>query len=248
MHADGDDESVAKAEEAPEFDHAPASQRRRGLTLPKVVVLLAATSFLAGTVGWALHARSDEQGVNKVDVGFAQDMIVHHDQAVQMALEIVGDQSVDPAIRNAAQEIVIFQRYEVGLLNDSLARWAEPVETGGDAMAWMGAPVAPSAMPGLATSSQMERLSHATGDDKAAMFLALMTRHHQGGATMAAYAAEHGRDGITRSVARAMNSNQLTEIVEYEQLRQRLGLPIPKGLGPLDEAELTAHSTMSMDN
>lgn len=198
-------------------------------------------------VGWALHARSDDAAINEVDVGFAQDMIIHHDQAVQMALEIVGDQTVDPAIRTAAQEIVIFQRYEVGLLNDSLARWDEPVETK-EAMGWMGTPMAPSDMPGLATTAQMERLSAASGEDKAAIFLALMTRHHQGGAAMAGAAAANGRDTITRGVARAMNRNQLAEIVEYEQLRKRLGLAIPKGLEPLPNAALTGHAAMSMDD
>lgn len=222
-------------------------QRRRSVALGRVVLLVAATSFFAGTVGWALHARSDEAAINEVDIGFSQDMIIHHDQAVQMALEIVGDQSVDPAIRTAAQEIVIFQRYEIGLLNDSLARWDEPVETK-EAMGWMGTPMAPSDMPGLATTAQMERLSAASGEDKAAIFLALMTRHHQGGAAMAGAAAANGRDTITRGVARATNRNQLAEIVEYEQLRKRLGLAIPKGLEPLPNAALTGHATTSMDD
>ena len=90
-------------------------------------------------------------------------------------------------------------------------------------------PVPERDMPGLATDAQMDRLAKAKGRDAAALFLAMMSRHHQGGVHMARYAAEHGKDHIMRRLAGSMARNQSTEIVEYSQTRRRLGLPVPSG-------------------
>lgn len=223
---------------------APQGEQR-GLSWPKVGVLLLAIAFLAGAVGWFINDRQAAASRNAVDIGFSQDMISHHDQAVEMALILLAKPSIPAGIRSAAQEIIIFQRYEIGLLNDSLARWDEDVTPEGPAMGWMGEAVPRSNMPGLATSRQLDELRGANGTQAAAVFLALMTRHHQGGAAMAEAAAKSGRDSILRSLAASLARNQRIEIIEYESLRKRLDLPIPRGLEPLAEKP-AGHGTMNM--
>jgi len=199
------------------------------LTAWRVFALVVVFAFLGGSVGWVLRNRQVAWGHNKVDVGFAQDMLAHHEQGIEMSLSVLNDPTLPVQVRNIAQEVVIFQRYEIGLLNDALARWNEPTEGNGTAMKWMGMPVPERAMPGLATDAQMDRLAKAKGRDAAALFLAMMSRHHQGGVHMARYAAEHGKDHIMKELAASMARNQSTEIVEYSQTRQRLGLPVPSG-------------------
>ena len=135
-------------------------------------------------------------------------MVVLLDQAVDMALEVVGDPHVPALVRRAALEVVMFQRFEIGLLNDALVRWDEPVEGGGKATGWMGQPVEEGSMPGLRTDAQMRDLSSAGGNDQAASFLALMSRHHQGGALMGESAATNGRDKTMTGIARSMPENQ----------------------------------------
>lgn len=228
------------ARDAATDDTVPPARPRSGWL--RTAVLLTAVAFLGGSVGWAVRVHQERSSRNRVDVGFAQDMITHHDQAVQMALIVLGDPTVPTEVRSAAREILIFQRYEIGLLNDSLARWDESVEGPAKAMGWMGSPLSRAKMPGLATEGEMDRLSDARGQDAAARFLALMTRHHQGGIEMASHAADHGRDGLTKQLATSIARNQRTEIVEYEMLRNRLELPIPEGLEPLAEGE--GHASM----
>lgn len=199
------------------------------LTPMRIAALIVAFTFLGGATGWVLRDRQVAWGHSKVDVGFAQDMLAHHNQAVEMALTVLGDETVPTEIRNQAQEVVIFQRDEIGLLNDALARWDEPTQGNGTAMGWMGVAVPESQMPGLATDAQMARLSNAKGRAAGALFLAMMSRHHLGGVDMARYEAKHGKDHIMRALGDSMARNQSQEIVEYSQMRHRLGLPVPSG-------------------
>lgn len=199
------------------------------LTPWRVVALLTVFAFLGGTVGWVVRDRQASAHRNQVDVGFARDMIVHHDQAVEMALTVLADTTVPLGVRNDAQEIIIFQRNEIGLLNDSLARWGYATEGNGTSMAWMDMAVPSDKMPGLATDAEMARLATTKGREAGALFLAMMSRHHLGGIDMARYAAEHGSDHILVNLAGSMVRNQASEIAEYSQLRRRLRLAVPSG-------------------
>ncbi|MDQ6698483.1 MAG: DUF305 domain-containing protein [Actinomycetota bacterium] len=199
------------------------------LTAWRVVALIIVFAFLGGTVGWVIRDRAVDPHPNAVDVGFARDMIVHHDQGVEMALSVLSDPTVPVGVRNDAQEIIIFQRNEIGLLNDSLARWGYATDGNGTSMAWMGMPVPTAFMPGLATDAEMARLAKAKGREAAALFLAMMSRHHLGGIEMARYAARHSSDRIMINLAGSMARNQSSEVTEYSQLRRRLHLPVPAG-------------------
>ncbi|MGH9224288.1 MAG: DUF305 domain-containing protein [Acidimicrobiales bacterium] len=186
-------------------------------------IALAALCFLAAAGGYALGTpRRPTEG--SADVGFLRDMIVHHDQAVVMAA-IALDKGTEPLVRTFAKEIVILQRYEIGIMDAYLARWGYERESGeGTAMAWMGVPVPPDEMPGLASPVQMGALREAGGRGADRLFLELMREHHRGGADMAAAAASRARDGRVRDLASAMARNQRIEINEMEAARQRLGL------------------------
>jgi uncharacterized protein (DUF305 family) len=199
------------------------------LTPWRIVALIVAFTFLGGAAGWVVRDRQEAWGHNTVDVGFAQDMMAHHDQAIEMALTVLSDDTVPREIRSEAQEVVIFQRDEIGLLNDALARWDKPTVGNGTAMGWMGRPVPANQMEGLATDAQMARLSKARGRAAGALFLAMMSRHHLGGIDMARYEAKHGKDHIMKALADSMARTQSQEIVLYSQTRHRLGLPVPSG-------------------
>lgn len=199
------------------------------LTAWRVFALVLVFAFLGGSIGWVLRDRQEAWGHNRVDVGFAQDMLAHHDQGVEMALSVLSDPTLPTQIRSIAQEIVIFQRFEIGLFNDALARWDQPTEGNGTAMGWMGMAVPARQMPGLASDAQMARLAETRGNGAAALFLAMMSRHHLGGIDMARYEAGHGRDHIMKALAESIARNQTTEIVEYSATRTRMHLPVPSG-------------------
>ena len=156
-------------------------------------------------------------------------MITHHEQAIIIATEVSRYDGLPPVIESFAEEVLIFQRYEMGAMAAKLQSWGEIQQVDGPAMAWMGEPVAPEAMPGLVKDDDLERLATAQGDDRAALFLALMSQHHLGGAHMAEAAVELVEDDYVRNLATGMAKQQRTEIGEYSLARKRLGLPVPAG-------------------
>lgn len=190
------------------------------------VVLGVAVLFLAGAVGYFVGTSDDRAapGAGSVDVGFLQDMISHHEQAIEMAnLEIVG--GAEPSVRIYAREILLFQSYEVGLMDRQLNVWGHHrQQRSDDAMTWMDMTVPVAQMPGLASEQEMDALGELSGRDVDALFLQLMQDHHAGGVHMAEYAADHASNAFVRDLAARMARNQAIEIRELDKTRLELGL------------------------
>lgn len=197
----------------------------RGWARP--IVLAAALAFLAGGLGYLLGDAQAEVGdvpAGRVDTGFLVDMADHHEQAVTMAL-YASEHATDPSVRNFAREVIIFQRYELGLIDAFLGQrglerpaWDPDRET----MAWMGQPTPLSSMAGVASEEQMAALRDARGVEADLLFLDLMTAHHEGGVSMAQWAALTGETEQVRDLARVMADNQASEIGEYATARARI--------------------------
>lgn len=191
-----------------------------------VALLVAALVFLGGAVGYTL-GRGRPPGASSADVRFLQDMILHHEQAVRIATTAVTTAS-DSAVRHFAREVVIFQQYEIGLMEGWLQRWDQPrVPDRETVMEWMGHEIPATAMPGLASDEALAAYEQAAGREVDAGFLRLMTVHHRGGVHMAEAARSRVGDSAVRELAERMATNQRTEIAEYQQLAQRLGIGLP---------------------
>ena len=200
--------------------------------------MLAAVAFLGGAIGYAVG--SDRGGgPSEADVGFLRDMITHHEQAIIIAKEVSRYDGMPQVIESFAEEVLVFQRWEMGAMSAKLQSWGEPQQVDGEAMAWMGEPVPTDEMPGLASDENLERLANAEGDERAALFLALMSKHHLGGVHMAEAAVELVEDDYVRGLAAGMAQQQRAEIGEYSQARQRLGLAVPDGF--TDPPTVDAH-------
>ncbi|WAT17384.1 DUF305 domain-containing protein [Aurantiacibacter sp. MUD11] len=116
-------------------------------------------------------------GYSPADVSFMQGMIVHHQQAVDMAA-LVEDRTNTDEILAVAGRINASQEDEIEFMQGWLTDRNEPV-----AMAGMGH-AGHSGMQGMATPEQMEELAAARGTAFDRLFLQLMVRHHQGAVTM----------------------------------------------------------------
>lgn len=183
----------------------------------RLAVLGLAVAFLAGAVGFAAAARSADDRPNAVDVGFLQDMRFHHDQAVAMSLLMVQKPLDDgnPTVRVIAQELLLGQQIESGVMVGLLSRWGRPeANETGTAMAWMDEPVPLDRMPGLATEANLDQLIAARGAEADQLFLRLMIAHHEGGLHMAERAASDAAVADTRDFAAALVRNQRDEITE----------------------------------
>ncbi len=217
-----------------------------GAVLPRtrsqVLVAVAALMFLAGAAGYALGRRgaTDDRSRESADVGFLYDMAAHHQQALALAnLELTN--GTDPAAQRWARDILRAQAYEIGLMEMKLGQLGhDPADRPDVAMAWMGAPVEPAAMPGLASADELATLTAATGADADALFYALMIDHHRAGVAMAESGAAEADDEWVADTAGALARIQSSEIAEMTADRERAGLSTtPPGYvaddsGPMD--------------
>jgi len=194
---------------------------------------------LAG--GWMLAARSADPSTTSVEAGFARDMQVHHDQAVEMAL-IVRDRTDDPEIRSLAYDIATSQAQQSGQMYAWLNDWGVPQARPGEPMEWMSTPtldgsagqghehgtasataspddaVSAAAMPGMASDADLERLRNASGTDAEVLFLTLMLAHHRGGVEMADAVLDRSTHPLVTTLARAIVFAQSGEIDYMESL------------------------------
>jgi len=196
-------------------------------------VLVAAVSYAAGTrqssngsaapvgqPGGSAPTSSDPSHLKAqpVDVGFAADMIDHHDQAVAMALLVI-DRATTSAVRTLALEIATSQRREGGMLVQFLRdRGIDHTDPNRLVMTWMNQPTPHDKMPGLASNEELLQLTNATGADVDRLFAELMIRHHEGGVHMASYAVDHAESQDIRDLASRMIVAQQREIGELQQL------------------------------
>jgi uncharacterized protein (DUF305 family) len=222
---------------------APPAERR-GWARPLIAVLAAVGLLLFGAaagllIGLPGSSATSTPTADSVDVGFAQDMSVHHQQAVQMA-SWERDHTTDPVLAQLASDIEATQNSQVGRMQGWLEMWGAGALPVGGHMAWMSAPDghghmsatmsggAVATMPGMASTADLAALRAATGPQLDVLFLQLMLRHHEGGASMLQYGAEHAETPQVRNLAAQMLSSQTTEAGYMRQLlAQRGGQPLP---------------------
>ncbi|WLQ37410.1 DUF305 domain-containing protein [Streptomyces castrisilvae] len=162
---------------------------------------------------------------SSADVGFARDMAVHHQQAVEMSF-IVRDRTSDEAVRRLAFDIINTQANQRGMMLGWLEMWGRAKSSPGPAMAWMGHSFTPrgdgALMPGMATDAELDALRAAEGKDAEVLFLKLMTAHHAAGAEMAEAAASAAGTEEIKNLASGMVLGQRSEIaLMADMLKER---------------------------
>jgi uncharacterized protein (DUF305 family) len=192
-----------------------------------VTAVLAA--ILLGAVGYLLGAsRStpDAPRDGSVDVGFVRDMMVHHAQAVTLAM-IVKPRATVPAVREMADEIATGQQREVGVMAGWLQQWGLPESGTASPMAWMAhrptaEPDADPPMPGMATRRDVARLAVTRGRQADLMFCRLMLPHHLGALHMIDDVIVRGSRPEVLALAAQMRIGQQKEIDLLDRLLTEL--------------------------
>ncbi|WSF46345.1 DUF305 domain-containing protein [Streptomyces sp. NBC_01356] len=159
---------------------------------------------------------------DSVDAGFARDMAVHHQQAVELSF-IVRDRTDDEDVRRLAYDVINTQANQRGMLLGWLDVWGLPKSSQQPYMSWMdhdmsgmdGMDYKPhdgSLMPGMATNRQMDQLRQAKGKAAEILYLQLLTAHHKGGIAMSESAAGMAKTEEVRRLAQGMVEGQQAEI------------------------------------
>jgi uncharacterized protein (DUF305 family) len=180
----------------------------------------AAALVAAGAITYAV-ADGDGSGTkapaaDSADAGFARDMAVHHQQAVEMSY-IVRDRTKDVDVRRLAYDIAQTQANQRGMLLGWLDLWELPKVSSDAPMTWMGMGDMASAedgslMPGMATNTEMKKLNTLSGKQAEVFYLQLMTDHHKGGIHMAEGCVEKCEVGVEKKLAQGMVDAQQSEI------------------------------------
>ncbi|TXS45138.1 DUF305 domain-containing protein [Streptomyces sp. uw30] len=193
----------------------------------------AAVLVAAGAITYAV-AEDGGSGTTPVadsaDAGFARDMAVHHQQAVEMSY-IVRDRTDDEDVRRLAYDIAQTQANQRGMLLGWLDLWDLPKVSSKAPMTWMGMGDMPSAgdgslMPGMATNADMKKLGTLNGKQAEIFFLQLMTDHHKGGIHMAEGCLDRCGVGVEKRLAQTMVNGQRSEIdLMADMLKERGAKP-----------------------
>lgn len=176
-------------------------------------VLLAACGSDHGGHSTATVAVSPDAAFNAADVMFAQGMIPHHQQAIEMA-----DLALDPAagagpeVLDLAKRIKAGQDPEIAQMTTWLNDWDQPMAmdmSDGHMM---------DGMEGMLSADEMKDLAALRGAEFDTAWMEGMIRHHEGAITMAEDVAAKGKQPEVKALAEQIVAAQRAEIDEMRAL------------------------------
>ena len=150
---------------------------------------------------------------NDADVTFAQGMIPHHEQAIEMA-DIALDPKVGASeqVRDLATRIKGGQDPEIALMTGLLTAWGQPVQMAADGGHEM------SSMDGMMSAEEMDALETITATDFDKMWMEMMIRHHEGAIAMAQTVKAAGSSPDVLALADQVIAAQQAEMSEMQAL------------------------------
>ena len=140
------------------------------------------------------------------DAMFAQMMIPHHEQAVEMS-QLALTRTTDAEVLALAREIAAAQQPEIDLMTAWLDAWGAPLMTdhsGHD-------------MAGMLSEDDLAALAALNGDAFDRAFLTGMIAHHEGALTMASPVVD-SQDPAVKKLAAEIIATQTTEIAEMRTM------------------------------
>jgi uncharacterized protein (DUF305 family) len=156
---------------------------------------------------------------NAADVAFAQGMIPHHRQAVEMAA-MVPSRSSNPDVRMMATHISWDQQAEIRTMTGLLGQWGEPEAMNHDEHGGMaGMPgMVDGVMPGMVDDATMTQIKSLSGPAFDELWITSMIEHHQGAVTMAHTEIADGQNSEAKKLAEMIITAQQREIAQMNDL------------------------------
>lgn len=150
---------------------------------------------------------------NTADVEFAQSMIQHHQQAVEMA-DIALDSSVGAGaqVLDLATRIKGAQDPEIAMMSGWLTSWGQPMQMDTSMSQDM------HLTDGMMTDAEMADLHNLKGAEFDTMWMQMMIRHHTGAITMAQTVKTSGMNTDVVALAGQVITAQQSEIDEMKTI------------------------------
>ena len=182
---------------------------------------------------------------NQADVNFAEMMIPHHQQAIEMSDVILAKQGIDPRVIELATQIKAAQGPEIEKMQGWIKDWGVGGMTGmpstsgmpgmdhggmhgGDSTSTTSMMPSGSMMPGMTgmagmmSPGEMDALKNAQGVEASKLFLTGMIKHHQGALTMAQDEIKNGQSADAVALAKSILESQQKEIDTMNQILNSL--------------------------
>ncbi len=164
---------------------------------------------LLGSIAANSHSKpTSSSDFNRADVMFMNMMIIHHDQAVEMA-EMAENRTDNENILELAENISEAQKSE----NKQMAEWLSQLG--------MKRPTEGHRMAGMASQEEMQRLENRSGREFDLLFSELMITHHRGGIQMAQTFIPRGRNPELIELEKEMVRAQTEEIRLMNEWREK---------------------------
>lgn len=142
---------------------------------------------------------------NDQDITFAQMMVPHHQQALDMS-KLAAAKATDQKVKDLASRIQGAQDPEIEELTTLLEVWGVREMSGMDHSSMSGH--------GMMTDDQMAQLEQLTGAGFDRRWLQMMIEHHEGAVTMAKAELEQGTNPDAKALAQQVVDAQVAEITE----------------------------------
>lgn len=196
-----------------------------GLVLVTAVGLGACSSDHSGMSGMSTSTTIEipaNANYNATDIGFAQGMIPHHAQAIEMA-DLALTNTKNPDVLALANKIKAAQSPEIIKLSGWLRDWGQTVPSTASGsmdhdMSGMGGMM----MDGMMSQADMDRLETSTGTEFDRLWIELMIQHHEGAVKMSKTEVAGGKNPDAIALAQVIISNQQAEITTMESLLKKL--------------------------
>ncbi|MFD8035625.1 DUF305 domain-containing protein [Streptomyces sp. NPDC059717] len=161
----------------------------------------------------AVTATATAAAYNDADVHFAQMMIPHHEQAVEMA-KLADGRAADSEIKNIASKIEKAQDPEIKTMTGWLQSWGKPTAMGDMPGMDMG--------DGMMSDKDMKELEAMKGTEFDKMFAQMMIDHHNGAISMAKPEQKDGKNADAVKMAGDIVTGQSAEVTQLQSILNRL--------------------------
>jgi len=157
------------------------------------------------------NVTNSESGFNDADVMFAQMMIPHHEQALELA-----DMALDPTlmaseqVKALASQIKAAQDPEIDVMTQWLTEWDQPLMDMSEDHSM--------AMEGMLSIDELGALGQLTGEEFDQAWVSAMIAHHKGAIKMADTVKAEGESALVQELADAIIQAQKSAIDTLELL------------------------------
>ncbi|WP_328835550.1 DUF305 domain-containing protein [Streptomyces europaeiscabiei] len=152
---------------------------------------------------------------NDADITFAQLMIPHHEQALEMA-RLADDRAADAKLKDIAGKIEKAQDPEIRTMKGWLKSWNEPTDV--EPMPGMDH----GNGDGMMSDSDMEHLAGMKGAEFDKMFAEMMIEHHDGAISMSQDEQKNGENADAVKMAGDIVKGQSDEVKQLKSILDRL--------------------------